>query len=81
MEKNATYIMFESAMVRAERTNRRLWILAIILIFALVATNAFWVYREMQYEPFETSIEAQQDGSDTNIIGGGDIDYGSKGKN
>lgn len=44
-----------------ERTIRRLWILCIILIFALIASNAAWIYYESQFEDVVTTTEATQD--------------------
>lgn len=75
------YIVHESTMARFERTNKRLWIVIIILIAALVGSNLGWIYYESQYEVAETStsIEAEQDG-DINIVGGGDISYGAESK-
>ena len=80
-KKDITYLMHESDMARAERSNRRLWILCIILIFLCLITNGLWTLYETRYDNYETSIEAQQDGDGINIIGGGDIDYGAESKN
>ena len=49
-EKMIPYIAFESATSRQERTIRRVWILCIILIIALIGTNAGWIYWESQWE-------------------------------
>lgn len=70
-------IFFESALSLAERTIRRLWILCIILAILLVATNGAWIWYESRYEKFETT-EIQQDGQGVNIVGGGDVNYGSE---
>lgn len=76
-EKMIPYIAFESTTARQERTIKRLWILCIILIVALLGTNAGWIYYEKQFEDVETvvtqDVEATSDGdSDLNIntIGG-----------
>ena len=76
-EKMIPYIAFESATSRQERTIKRLWILCIILIVALLGTNAGWIYWENQFENVETvvtqDVEATSDGeSDLNLntIGG-----------
>lgn len=66
------YVAFESALARLERTNRRLFILCIILILLLLATNIGWLYWENQFEDVVTTIEAQQDGNGTNTVIGGD---------
>ena len=74
-EKMIPYIAFESTTARQERTIKRLWILCIILIVALLGTNAGWIYYEKQFEDVEVTqeVEATSDGdSDLNIntIGG-----------
>lgn len=48
-----------------ERTIRRLWVLCIVLIIMLVATNICWVVYESQYETVETTqmIETDTDGA------------------
>lgn len=53
-EKNVSYLMYESAQARSERINKRLWILCIVLIVALVGTNAGWIIYESQYEDVVT---------------------------
>lgn len=82
MENNTPvpYIAYESTMARMERANKRSFIIIIILIIALIATNAGWVIYESQFETVETStqIEAEQNGADVNIVGGGDINYGAE---
>lgn len=77
--EDVSYIYFESTTARMERSNRRLWIVIIILIVALIGTNAGWIYYESQFQTVETStqIEAQQDGG-INIVGGGDVNYGAE---
>lgn len=74
-EKMIPYIAFESATSRQERTIKRLWILCIILIVALLGTNAGWIYWENQFEDVVVTqdVEATSDGeSDLNLntIGG-----------
>lgn len=82
MERVVTYYEHEENMARMERTNRRTWILCIILIVALLGTNAGWIYYESQWQYVQesTQIEAEQKG-DLNIIGGGDVSYGTESKN
>lgn len=52
------------------------WLIAVIviLIVLLVGSNAFWIWRDSQYEDVvtteETIIDDQQDGEGTNIVGG-----------
>lgn len=75
---NIPYIAYESAMARMERANKRNFIIIIILILALIATNAGWIIYESQFETVETTIKAEQSGADVNIVGGGDIHYGTE---
>jgi len=68
----------ELDMDRAERANKRLWVIIIVLIVALIGTNAGWLYYESQFtdETISTEIDAQQDG-DYNFVSGGDLNYGT----
>lgn len=70
------YIAHESAMSRMERTNKRLWILCIIMFLALVGTNAGWIWYESQF--IDTVVEQDVDTGegDAIISGVGDIIYG-----
>lgn len=72
------YYAHEGEMARAERMNKRLWIVILVLIICLVGTNAGWIVYESQFtdEVTTTEIEAQQDG-DYNFVSGGDLNYGS----
>lgn len=73
------YIAFESSQARMERVNKKLWIVILVLIVTLIGTNAGWLWWESQwaYVKSTTEIEAEQDG-DNNIVGGGDINYGTE---
>ena len=77
-DKLIPYIAFESATARQERTIKRLWVICIILIMALLITNGLWLYWESQFEYYEVTqeVEATSDNySDLNLttVGG---DYG-----
>lgn len=77
--ESVPYIVHESAMARAERTAKRLWITILTLIFLLVGSNCIWIWYNAQFEVVETTtIEAEQDGSGVNIVSGGDLDYGAE---
>ena len=78
-EQKVPYVVFEGEMTRFERTIKRLWILCILLLVALLATNAGWIYYESQWEYFEesTTQEVSQtaessEGSAVNKFIGGD---------
>lgn len=58
---NIPYFAHEGMMARMERTIRRLWILALVLVVLLVASNAAWLWYESQFEIVETSQEIYQD--------------------
>lgn len=78
------YVVHESDMVRMERTNKRLWILCVIMFLSLVITNAGWIWYESQWEEITTTQEVEQD-VDTGD-GAGDVfvhgigDYYGEGK-
>ena len=72
------YFAHEGEMNRLERVNRRQFVLILILIIALVGTNLAWIVYENSFTDVETTIEAEQDGSGVNIVGGGDISYGTE---
>ena len=72
--KDVPYVAFESAMARMERTIKRLWVVAIILIILLFGTNAAWIWYESQFEIVETEITQTNDNGYNNYIGNdGDI--------
>ena len=75
---------FESITTKLERTIEKLWIMCIILIILLVGSNGAWLYYESQYTDAvteTTQIEAEQDGAGVNIIGGGNVNYGTTSEN
>lgn len=74
---NIPFIAFESVTTRLERSNKRLWILTLILTALLVITNISWIVYENQFVDYQLEIEAEQDG-EVNIIGGRDVNYGSE---
>ena len=77
-----SYLTHESAMARMERANKRSFIIILILILALIATNTGWIIYESQFKTAETTtIEAEQSGAEINIVGGGDVSYGAESKN
>lgn len=61
----------------AERTIKRLWIIILVLIIALIGTNGAWLYCESQFEDVVWTQEVVQDAENgTNNFVGGD-DYGN----
>jgi hypothetical protein len=75
-ERTVSYIVFESALARSERTIKRLIIALIMTIIFLFLSNAYWVYQWNQYD-YET-ISYAQDGTGLNSINlgrQGDVRY------
>ena len=75
-----SYIAYESMKATLERTIRKLWILALVLVLLLFGTNAAWVYYESQWEVVETYQEVEQEIEtgigDAVVVGIGDVNYG-----
>lgn len=69
------YIVHEAALARLERTIKRLWILALVAVALLVATNMAWIWYEGQMEVIEsTEITQENENGYNNFIGNdGDI--------
>ena len=72
------YFAHEGEMARMERANKRLWIIIIILIVALIGTNLAWVVYENQFVEEVVSVEQEVDtGDGTAVVSGtGDAIYG-----
>ena len=73
------YAAHEIAIATSERHSRRLWIVILVLIGALIASNLAWIIYEAQFETVETTTEEcdiEQDaegGNNNSIINGGSI--------
>lgn len=80
MDKDISFVAFESVCTRFERTIKRLWILVIILTILLVGTNCAWLWYESQFSYVETTEVSQDvdatDGENVVVSGTGDINYG-----
>ena len=69
----------EAALARNERNSKRMWIVILVLIIALIGTNLAWIIYNSQFEIVEESTVVEQENSngDNNYIGNdGDITYG-----
>ena len=79
-DDNNIRFIIESALAKLEKANVRLWIVVIILIVALVGTNAGWIYYENSFQDVVVTqeVDAESDGnSDLNInTVGGDYNGG-----
>ena len=66
-------------MARAERSAKRLWVVVIMLIVMLVATNGAWIWYESQFETVVTNEEYQVEqntedgGNNSSIIENGGV--------
>jgi flagellar basal body-associated protein FliL len=82
--KDVPYIVHEGDMARMERSNRRLWIIILVLIVLLVGSNIAWLCYENSMEEVSTTNEVTQeldtsDGDDAMI--NGDVNIGESKKN
>ena len=66
----------EMDMDRAERANKRLWIIIIVLIIALIGTNAGWLVYESQFTSEEITQEVDTGNGVAVVSGTGDAVYG-----
>lgn len=58
----------ESSLARSERANKRLWIVILVLIGALLVSNLSWLIYESQFE----TVSYEQDGNGINNVNFGD---------
>jgi hypothetical protein len=82
--KDVPYIVHEGDMARMERTNKRLWIIVIMLILLLIASNTAWLMYASQFDDKVTyEQEVEQDASDdgNNQFIGGDYNGKAESKN
>ena len=76
MNVSVPYVVHEAAMARSERHNKRLWIVILVLIGALIGTNLAWIIYENSFEDYVITQEVEQDADNgTNNFVGGDV-YG-----
>lgn len=77
--RNVPYIVYESAMVRAERTIKKLTIIAVIALVLMFVTNIAWMYEWTQFD----TVSYEQDGEGVNNVNlgtQGDVLNGTEGK-
>lgn len=67
-EKMIPYFAHEGDMSRMERANKRLWIVILILIVALVGSNLAWTFYENQFTDEVTTVEQEADWEKGNVI-------------
>ena len=79
-EKRRVTAQTPKAVARLERVIKRLWVLALVLIVLLAASNAAWIWWESQFE--EVRIEQENESGYNNFIGNdGDIYNGETDNN
>ncbi len=78
--ETVSYYEYEEALAREERHTNRWRIFALIIFAVLVLSNVGWIIYENSFQDVVVT-ENTQDGGGTNIISGGDLDYGSEAKN
>lgn len=67
MNENEKYII-ESAMTKQETANKRMFVIILILIFTLIASNLGWIYYESQWQYVDSySFSAEQEGDNNNV--------------
>ena len=75
------YIVYEGTMARMERTVKRLFILLIVTVLIVFASNGAWLWAWLQYDyVVETETTSyEQDGQGFNLIGDRNhIGYGTE---
>lgn len=72
------YSAYEFGVATVERTNKRLWIVVIILILALIVSNVCWITYENQFEDVVTeTYTSESDNGGTAIVNrDGEVYYG-----
>ena len=71
-DKTIPFYAHEGIVARMERSNRRLWILCILLIVLLVGTNIAWIHYESQFvDEVTVTQEADTDGGGDAIVNNG----------
>jgi len=64
--RNVPYIVYESAMVRAERTIKKLTIIAVVALVLMFITNVAWIYEWTIFDTYSYSYA--QDGQGVNNV-------------
>jgi hypothetical protein len=74
------YVAHQSAAARQERQIRRMWIVVLVLIGALIGTNLAWIIYENSFEDYVITQDVEQDAENgtNNFVGG---DYYGEAKN
>ena len=71
------YFVHEGEMARAERTNKRLWIVILVLIVCLVGSNIGWLIYESQFADEVITQDVDTGNGMAVVSGTGDAIYGT----
>ena len=73
---NIPFVAHEKEMERKDRTEKRLWIVILLLIVLLVGTNAAWIWYDSQFETVEVVEDYElsaDDGCNAIVNGDGSV--------
>lgn len=74
--ESVPYLVYESAMARNERKEKRMWFTILLLILLFAGTAFGWMYERSQFEAVKTTYEASTDNGGLAIANGsGDVNY------
>lgn len=74
-EQTISRAVHDADMARMERANKRLWIVVLVLLILLTATNAAWLWYESQFEEVTVTQEVETGEGSALVSGTGDV-YG-----
>lgn len=81
MNEKVDYIVFESALARLERQNKRLFILCLVIFLAFVTSNMAWAVYENQFEDVVTVTQDTPNGNNNYVGHDGSITNGTTDNN
>jgi hypothetical protein len=78
---NVPFVVYQATAARQERQIKRMWIVVLVLIVALIASNIAWIIYNSRFETVEMTTEEYYDveqnadgnGNNNSIINGGVI--------
>ena len=77
-EGNDTFAM---AMLKSYHKQATRWYITALVILSMWLATIFgfvWYLNQYDFSSETVTVEAEQDGNGTNIVGGGDVDYGAE---
>jgi hypothetical protein len=76
---NVPFVVYQATAARQERQIKRMWVVVLVLIVALIASNIAWIIYNSQFETVEMTTEEYdisqdaENGNNNSIINGGNI--------